>query len=243
MAGLWRSLGDLLYPPRCLMCEADLRLLRPDLLFCPGCRDELESDAELRCQRCATRTNWSTSQGCAACSGSRLAFAGVVTLGDYQGLLRDAVLKMKYAQEEPLTLAMAELLWRTHAEQIVGWKCDLVVPVPMHWWRRLRRGTNNPDLLAGRLARRLGATCLPGAVRRRRATRPQSSIPADQRSRNVRGAFRLAAGYELTGARALVVDDVLTTGATCNEVARVLRAAGVASVHVAVVARAHGQPK
>jgi predicted amidophosphoribosyltransferase len=109
----------------------------------------------------------------------------------------------------------------------------------MFWTRRLRRGTNSPEALAQTLGRQLGVP-VRGLLRRRRNTLPQAPLPPRERFRNVRGAFALRKSGALDGIRILVVDDILTTGATCSEAAGVLKAAGAAWVGVVVVARAHG---
>jgi predicted amidophosphoribosyltransferase len=107
----------------------------------------------------------------------------------------------------------------------------------MHWWRRVQRGTNSPDLIATHLADQARIDCLPRCVARRRATQPQSELAPSDRFQNVRGAFRLRRGYDVRAAKVLLVDDILTTGATASEVARVLKRAGAERVRVLVVAR------
>jgi ComF family protein len=149
---------------------------------------------------------------------------------------------MKHAAEEPLSAAMGQFLVLQRGGLLATLQPDLVVPVPMYWRQRLVRRTNSPDLLADRLAKFLRVSVLDRVLRRCRDTLPQKSLPPGRRFPNVRGAFRLAAGYDLKGARVLLVDDVLTTGATCNEAARVLKKEGGAeAVLVAVLARADGE--
>ena len=131
-------------------------------------------------------------------------------------------------------MALADLM----AEK---WKCqlgevdaDCVMAVPMHWRRSLLRGMNSPEILADQLGRRLG---IPKRelVTRQKATRLQAGLSAHERKQNLRGAFRRRRGS--TPQRVLVVDDILTTGATCNEVAKVLKKSGVKVVVVVAAAR------
>jgi ComF family protein len=175
---------------------------------------------------------------CAACHGVRLRFDSVVVLGDYRGQLREEVLRMKQPGQEPLSLAMGELLFAERQPQLADIRADVVAPVPMHWTRRMMRGTNSPELVAAALSRRLRIPLLKGALARRRNTRQQGSLPRGQRAANIRGAFVLSAGYDLSGASVLLVDDVMTTGATCSEAAATLLRGGAARVAVAVIARA-----
>jgi predicted amidophosphoribosyltransferase len=110
----------------------------------------------------------------------------------------------------------------------------------MHWSRRLLRGVNNPEILVDGLRRPLGIPVAKHLLSNRRKTRKQGMLPPRERRGNVHGAYAVSAGYDIKGAHVLVVDDVMTTGATGNEVARVLRQAGAARVSMAVVARGLG---
>ena len=113
--------------------------------------------------------------------------------------------------------------------------------MPMHWTRRLQRGINSPEILAGCLARHLGIPLRRRLLVRCRRTFLQTEMSPPQRFRNVRAAFRVHKSPCLQGARVLLVDDILTTGATCSEAAKTLKKAGAAAVVVAVLARAQGQ--
>jgi ComF family protein len=136
---------------------------------------------------------------------------------------------------------LAEVAAAEAAERAGGW--DLVVPVPLHWRRRWRRGYNQAERIARPLARLLGAPCAE-LLRRRRATRPQTGLARGERLANPRGAFTLRAGpmgrrrcRRLEGGRVLLVDDVVTTGATLRAAAEVLRRAGTREVVALAAAR------
>lgn len=154
--------------------------------------------------------------------------------------MRDVVLKIKHAWYEPLAMTMGRLLAQRIAELPLPARPDLIVPVPMHWLRRLARGTNAAQTLAETLAGELSIPMGGDLVRYRRLTARQSSLPASERRENVRGAYAVSSAYDIRGATILVVDDVITTAATCDEAARVLRRAGAERVFAAAVARAGG---
>ena len=118
--------------------------------------------------------------------------------------------------------------------------CDLIVPVPLHRWRLLQRRYNQSALLALQLGRLSGKPVAPDLLRRRRNTPSQGRLSRAQRQQNVRGAFTVAPGRvsEVTGNGILLIDDVLTTGATVEACARVLKRAGAARVEVLTLARA-----
>lgn len=145
---------------------------------------------------------------------------------------------MKPAAGNRLSLAMGKLLWERFGRLLSALKGDVVAPVPMHWRRRMEHGANSAAVLAEVLARRLDAPFAENLLKRRRHTTPQFELTPPQRWDNVRQAFCVRSQYRLAGAHVLLVDDILTTGATCSEAARALRGAGAAQVTVIVLARA-----
>jgi ComF family protein len=147
---------------------------------------------------------------------------------------------MKHHSWEHLAMALGRRLASVLSEQPFAKPPELVVPVPMHWWKRLFRGTNAAETLARSLA---GAARLPFAadlVRCRKYTQTQSLLTGPERKANVKGAYAASRSYDISGARILLVDDVITTGATCDSAARVLLKAGAAEVYAVSVARGTG---
>lgn len=146
---------------------------------------------------------------------------------------------MKRGTGESLTLSMGRLL----GDQLARSLTDVpryLASVPTHWTRRLRRSVNCSEILLESVATRLGLPASPNLLRCRRKTSKQGTLLPHERLQNVRGAYRVSAGYVITGAKVLLIDDVMTTGATANEISKILRQAGAASVEVAVVARGIG---
>ena len=172
--------------------------------------------------------------------GAATDFTQAMALGEYRAAMRQAVLWMKKPAFEPLTRSMGLLLADLVKERLANDPADVIVPVPMHWSRRLTRGTNTSQMLGAAVSSSLGWPVLTRLVRCRRKTRKQGTLRPSERSTNVRGAFRISAGYDITDTNVLLIDDIMTTGATASEAARVLRAAGARSVTVAVVARGVG---
>lgn len=181
------------------------------------------------------------AKGCSECRGRPLGFVAAVALHRYDGPLRKLCLKLKHSGREPLARWLADRLADEQGEALRSHQVDLVVPVPLHWSRRLSRGYNQADVLASRLARRLELP-LHRALRRSRPTRPLARLSPTERAEELRGAFRvrLLGRRAVEGRRVLLVDDILTSGATTGEAARVLKRAGASSVVVAVLARAEG---
>ena len=207
--------------------------------MCDACRRKLV-DAKPACPRCGGPLpgTGDTLLACPNCARRPARFDAVVRLGRYEQTLRDAVLRTKHREEEPLMVALSRLLAAQRGSEIAVLRLSCVVPIPMHWSRRLWRGVNGPEVVAGVLAKQLSLPMRPRLLRRTRRTRKQANLTAWQRKRNVRRAFRARNSKNLAGARVLLVDDIMTTGATANEAAKTLRRAGAAFVAVAVVARA-----
>ena len=226
---LSRGAIELLYPARCLICGQSTHDH-----FCENC-DRGLGDRALRCPRCATTVGpHSLTEGeCAACRKEPPPFAKALCLGSYRGSLKAAVLRMKNASGE----GIAELLGRrwgvTHSlgEPAV----DAIVPVPLHWWKQWRRGYNQSAAIALGIARTCGVPIRPRWLCCTRRTAPQKTLQATARQINVKGAFQ--ARSAVSGRHVLLVDDVMTTGATSEEAARALRRAGAARVTVAILAR------
>lgn len=147
---------------------------------------------------------------------------------------------MKRPADRALAVSLGKQLAERTAAEFSPGTIDVVMPVPMHWSRRIWRGANSPEALAMVMADWLSVPTTSRLLVRRRRTIPQATLSPGRRRANVRGAFFVHPHRDLLGAKVLLVDDILTTGATLSEAAKTLRKAGVADVSVAVLARAEG---
>jgi ComF family protein len=239
---LLRTLGQgllqILYPNLCHVCRTSLPADQEP--FCDFCRKALTDDPHLTCPRCAglVGPHVPLEGGCVNCRDRTLHFTAALRLGPYEGLRREVVLRLKNVGGEALAERLGAL-WARHAAAKLGaLAADVIVPVPLHWWRRWRRGYNQSEALALGLAEELRLPCRTHWLRRVRHTPPQTEQTPSGRVENVRNAFLARPRTGLAGKTVLLVDDVLTTGSTCAEAARALRTAGAARVVVAVLARA-----
>ena len=239
LRGALSRLVDLALPPRALdegaartlavqsaglSAEAWGRIAFIESPVCDGCGAPFEYDL-------------GPDARCAACLGRRSAFDHARAACLYDEHSRDLILKLKHADRTDLSGLFARWLARAAADLVP--ELDAVVPVPLHRWRLLARRYNQAAEVARPLARLTGLAYFPDAIARPRATKTQGGRAASGRRRNVAGAFVVPKRWRsrVSGARLLVVDDVLTTGATAEGCARALKAAGAARVDLVVIAR------
>jgi ComF family protein len=230
---VWSGLLDLLYPPRCLVCE---RHGRPAL--CEECTAHFLPIPEPVCPRCGRpREGQEPCRTCAAAGPEGWGFDAACAAAVYVGHLREAIHRFKYGYAEALAEPLGAFLAnRLVTDDLLTETADAVVPVPIHPARERERGFNQSALLAWPVAQMLGVPLLTRAVRRVRRTPPQVGLAADARRRNMAGAFAVPDATPVAGRRILLIDDVFTTGTTVHVCAQALRAAGAKSVTVATLA-------
>ncbi len=209
----------------CILCAAP----SGEAAFCTGCAGDLPALGEA-CPRCAGPAPGGTV--CGRCLAHPPSFDATVALWRYRFPVDRLVLALKYGGRLPLARAFGTAL----AARVAGRPVDAVVPMPLAPPRLRQRGFNQAMEIARALARETGATVASDRVVRVRDTPPQADLPHDGRVANVRGAFACAG--TAVGQTLAILDDVMTTGASLEELAATLKRAGAARVECWVVARA-----
>lgn len=196
-------------------------------ILCGACTASLPA-APRHCPKCALPTPGGTV--CGSCLAEPPHFDGTSALWLYEFPCDQLIQALKYRARLEIASFFAH-----HLASVPMPKLDLIVPMPLHPRRLAQRGFNQALEISRDLAKRTGLPLEPRAARRVRNTAAQTGLPYEERARNVRGAF--VGGLDLSGKTVAVVDDVMTTGATLDELARTLKRSGAAEVHNLVVAR------
>ena len=231
-----------LFPSDCRLCEAPLVNISR-LPVCLECLSAMRPLSVGTCEICgegmAGLARPDELHSCANCREARPWFEKACAYGPYDGELRALIHLLKYEQVEPAANALggmlAEAIGKLNIQTPV-----MMVPVPLHSSKRRQRRFNQAELIARVALKRAsmpGAELTTNLLVRTRATVSQIGLTRPQRAENIRGAFRVARPARVKGRSILLVDDVLTTGTTASECARVLRKAGAEKVWVATVAR------
>jgi competence protein ComFC len=232
-----RAAASVLYPAVCVSCDAAIEF---DEYLCAGCEASAPRLTPPFCARCSEPFGGAISDTftCANCAHRELHFECAVAAYRSRGVVRKVLHDFKYGHQRHLRHPLAGWLCAALEDpRLTDRNFDLVVAVPLHSARQRERGFNQAALLAELLARETGLR-LHDVLERIRYTTTQTAYDRAERMRNLEGAFRLRRGADVQGLRVLLIDDVLTTGSTLSECARVLKAAGAVSVHAATAARA-----
>ena len=230
-------LANVLYPPACPRCDRSLP--RADAALCRSCEGAMPRPGRPLCLSCGIGLSgaFDARLVCARCRARPPAFAGARAPWLYLGAGRQAIRLLKYRHRRRLGRWLAETMAHRAGEDLPVAQIDLVVPVPLHWLTRRLRGANHAAELSARVASALHKPHDALALRRRRWTPSQTRQRTwQERWRNVRESFQ-ADPRRVQGQGILLVDDVLTTGATAQACAQALRAAGSREVFVLTAAR------
>jgi ComF family protein len=233
-----RGALDLLLPPRCLACENPVE--RQGLL-CAECFPRHRFITAPLCARCGVPFGHPGEAGpeglCAACLAHPPVFGRARAVWRYDAASRDVILPLKHADRTELAPALGRLMAAAGRELLEG--ADLLVPVPLHYRRLIARRYNQAALLARTVGRIARVTVVPDLLRRVRATPSLGDLGAAERAAVLAGTIAVASRHRarLAGKRVVLIDDVLTSGATANECARVLLDQGAVAVDVLAAAR------
>jgi ComF family protein len=245
LQALLESVFGILFPSDCRLCHTPLDNISR-LPVCRECLGAIEPVREPQCVVCGDRlasAQLLMGDGrCPSCRDSQPGFERAVSFGEYEGELRGLIHLLKYEGVTPAAAPLGRMMAQAIRELLSGrgQVSPLLIPVPLHKNRRRSRAFNQAELIADAAAKRLSPRLevASSILLRQRDTISQVGLSRDERMENMRGAFRVADPARVKGRTIIVVDDVMTTGTTLSECARVLQQAGAERVWAVTVARA-----
>ena len=232
---VWDSLSCLLWPPQCRLCQSAIN--DGGTFLCTTCWKELsQSIGGYYCSRCGRSVSpyGRLAEGCGHCFEEKIITDGILRVGTYESTLRNLILQLKFREMTEFEDLLGRMLQAVFETRSWSEPVDFLVPVPLHWRRRLERGFNQSYLLARSLSR-FGIPINRDLVRIR-YTRRQWNLTPPQRRRNVKGAFAVRKDHLFSGKTLCLIDDITTSGATLSECAQTLKQAGAKKVYVVVLA-------
>jgi len=234
---LFQAAVSLLYPATCTICGKHVRVGE---YLCSDCEAKIVRIVAPFCQTCSEPFEGSINSvfTCANCAHRTIYFEAAVAAYRGRGVVREIIHEFKYARQIHLRHLVAR--WVRAAlddERLRGCHFNIIVPVPLHPARQRERGFNQACLLAELLSAQTSIPSKP-LLERIRYTTTQTALDRSERMENLHNAFRLRKNADVRRLRVLLIDDVLTTGSTLSECARVLKRGGAISIHAATAARA-----
>jgi ComF family protein len=234
---LFEAAVSLLYPPTCAICGASVG---GGEYLCNVCEAKAARIIAPFCQKCSEPFEGSITSAftCANCAHRTLHFEAAVAAYRGRGVVRHIIHEFKYGRQIHLRHLVARWLCAAlDDERLCGRQLDLIVPVPLHPTRQRERGFNQAALIAEALSEQTSIPIKP-VLERIRYTTTQTALDRSERMENLHNAFRLRKNADVRKLRVLLIDDVLTTGSTLSECARVLKENGARLVYAATAARA-----
>ena len=226
---------NLFFPPRCEFCYELINWVpAPKYPLCEKCLYQVLFIGENACKTCGKQLNEQECDYCRCNIESRY-FTSVLSACEYDGCVREKLLEFKFKGRKQLykvfSAFIMEKLKMTNEQKI-----DIIISVPLHFSKLRERGYNQSELIAKEIANQMKLPLYSNGLIKNKLTQNQSTLDKYGRSVNVRNAFEILNDKELKGKRILLVDDIITTGATVNECSKILKAAGAEEVVVATVA-------
>lgn len=230
---------DLIFPPLCLNCDEPVG---GDQTLCPECWKKIHFITTPYCQRCGLPFSIPVEADtlCTSCLTTEPEFSRARSVYLYDDASKPIILKFKHGDQLHPTKALSQWMGRAAAEFLPD--IDWVVPVPLHYWRLFHRKYNQAALLGQAIAKQHNKPFAADALRRIKATPSQGHLSRKERYSNVKRAFQVPKSWQqrLVNKKILLVDDVLTSGATVNACSEVLKNAGASAIYVITVARVQG---
>lgn len=240
LRNLINSLVDIIYPPTCIICKDKLKdLSSVDNIVCIECWDKIKRNLPPFCYRCGKHLNFSNfaKNICSSCIRKQFYFDRAFSPCVYEGTIKELIHVFKYKSKDYLGFTLAKLMIEFIKEYNLPIDLmDLIVPIPLHKTRLREREFNQAQILSNYIALEFNKTISNDTLKRSRYTKTQTELKDDERFLNVKESFLVTKDEVIKDRNILLVDDVLTTGATASWAAYALKKAGANIVFVLTIA-------
>lgn len=230
---IFNTILDFLFPPECPICQNPVS---DPLSICPECFKKIKFITPPLCEICGRPFEFEVygKTVCGKCLQKKPVYDKARSAFLYDSFSKQLILPFKYSDRTDLAPLLGQFLIRAGAELLD--QSDLIVPVPLNRWRLMKRKYNQAGILGKIISKKTGIPFSPFVLKRLRATKSQERLREKDRIKNVRNAFIIKNNKLIKNKKILLIDDVLTTGATVNECAKILKRNGAKSVYVLTVA-------
>lgn len=226
---------QLVCPPKCVLCE---KVLFVGEQICTKCRKKLPFVGQYYCMKCGKPIE-NEKEYCAGCQRKKYYFERNVSLWTYSPQLKKSLYRFKYSNKRYYAKYYASEIYKKYGRLIFSWNIDVVVPVPLYYKKRRKRGYNQAEVLARELCKLTKLPIDTKMVVRTKNTVPQKQLNEKERQKNVKDVFQIGKSV-VKLKKILLIDDIFTTGSTVNEIAKILKEAGCDSVYVVTLCVGRG---
>lgn len=230
------KIKDLFFPRRCPVCD---RPVKPaGALICKECRPKLRYVKEPACLKCGKALAQPQQEYCFDCAHKKHEYDRGISLYQY-GSIKSCVYRFKYGGRREYADFLGKEMAQRLGKQILSWKPDALVPVPLHPERERKRGYNQAELLAAAMGKQLGILVITDWLYRTKNTVPQKLLDGRARQNNLKRAFKIGRN-DVKLDTIVIIDDIYTTGSTVDEIASLCRQYGVVKIYFAALSIGNG---
>ena len=232
------NLIDFIFPKTCVVCKNFIDD-KNEKILCRNCISKIKFVQSPICIKCGLPMQTAASHYCKNCVDTYKSIPYEFLRGIclYDEPVKECIHQLKYSAKEYIVTFLADILCDYIQTQEELCAVDLVVPVPLHWWRKINRGYNQSELISIVVANKINLRFYSGNLFRKRHTKPQVNLTRDERMKNTHGAFGVKHPEVFKNKSLLLIDDVCTTGSTIENCAYVLKSAGAKKIYCLTVVR------
>lgn len=235
---MFEKLINIIYPKTCPICGC---LLEKNHLICNECQKEITVIKEPRCQKCGKMLMSGEQIFCKDCKKQIHYFDKGVAVFVYHGKIKESIERFKFHNIREYTDFYAEAAGRFYGEIIRGWNIDVMIPIPIHKTKEIKRGYNQALVFAKSFGNRMEIPVDDSILKRIKSTQAQKGLTRENRYRNLKDAFAVNRDMCKTIANVLLIDDIYTTGSTMDICAELLKMAGIKKVYFLCIASGLGE--